>query len=116
MPDSSSSVKTTSWGSLHWLASREVGNASDITLGRVVIKAGQSNPRHAHGNCEEVLYLLAGKLDHSLGDDNVMLAPGDTIVVRSGVFHNAVSLGPEDADMIVVYSTGQREFTPESDQ
>jgi len=98
------------WGSLCWLASKKIGNAEGITLGRVVIKSGQSNPRHRHGNCEEVLYLLRGKLEHSIGDEQVVMEAGDTLVVPAGIVHNAVSLGEEDADMIVAYSSGEREF------
>ena len=41
------------WGSLCWLASQKLGNAQGLTLGRVVIKAGMSNPRHSHSTCEE---------------------------------------------------------------
>ncbi len=106
-------VTETSWGSLQWLASRELGNAEDLTVGRVVIKAGQSNPRHGHNNCEEVLYLLAGRLDHTIGDETVTLEPGDIITIPAGVNHNAVSTGDVDADMIVVYSAGDRDFTLE---
>ena len=116
MSDSSKSktpVTETSWGSLEWLASREIGNAEDVTVGRVVIKAGRSNPRHGHNNCEEVLYLLAGRLEHSIGDETVTLEPGDTITIPPGVCHNAVSVGEVDADMIVVYSSGDRDFTLE---
>lgn len=104
------------WGNLTWLASREIGNVEDVTLGRVVIRRGHSNPRHAHPSCEEVLYLLAGKLDHSLGDETFRLEAGDTLSVPAGVFHNAVSIGEVDADMIVVYSTGTRDFVKESAQ
>ena len=31
-----------------------------MTVGRVVIKAGCCNPRHAHNTCEEALHLLSG--------------------------------------------------------
>ena len=99
------------WGSLCWLAGRAVGNAEGLTLGRVVIKAGSSNPPHSHGNCEEALYLLAGRLEHVVGEESVVLEPGDTIVIAPGVPHWARSIGEADADMIVAYSQGDREFT-----
>ena len=102
-----------SWGSLRWLASREVGNAEGITLGHVVIRTGASNPRHAHPSCEEILYLLSGRLEHTLGDETFPLAPGDTLAIPAGVFHNAASVGEEDAEMIVAYSTGERDFVLE---
>ena len=101
------------WGSLCWVANQEVGNVEDLTLGRVVIKRGQSNPRHAHPSCEEVLYLLSGRLEHTLGNETYSLEPGDTLAIPPGVFHNAVSTGEEDAVMIVAYSTGKRDFVLE---
>jgi type 1 glutamine amidotransferase len=101
------------WGSLTWLASKQVGNAEGLTLGRVIIKAGRSNPRHRHPKCEEVLYLLSGRLEHTAGDATFTLSAGDTITIAPGVFHNATCIGDEDADMIVVYSEGTRGFEPE---
>lgn len=101
------------WGNIVWLADGRIGNASGLTLGRVLIKTGRSNPRHAHENCEEALYLLSGRLEHSAGDETVILEPGDTLVVAAGVFHNAASCGDEDADMIVAYSSPKRDFVKE---
>jgi len=101
----------TEWGSLRWLASEEIGNAEGLTLGRVIIKAGRSNPAHCHGNCEEALYLLSGRLEHFAGEQSVILEGGDTLTVAAGVPHHAVNIGDEDADMIVAYSSAEREFT-----
>jgi len=102
------------WGSLMWLASRKIGNAEGLTIGRVIIKKGKSNPKHSHPNCEEALYLLRGKLEHTIGDETVVLEAGDTIVLDAGIPHNATNIGEEDADMIVAYSSGGRAFQPES--
>ena len=51
------------WGKLTWLASREMGNSTTMTLGHVIIPADQTNPRHRHPNCDEILHLLG--LDHT---------------------------------------------------
>ncbi|HUV38881.1 MAG TPA: cupin domain-containing protein, partial [Planctomycetota bacterium] len=75
------------WGELTWLASGGIGNARGVTVGRVVIRRGCSNPRHAHDACEEVLYLLRGRLEHTVGDATVVLTAGDTLTVPGGVFH-----------------------------
>ena len=100
------------WGSLNWLASKPIGNAEGVTVGRVIIVAGQANPRHTHTTCEEVLYLMSGKLEHWIGDQMVVLEAGDTLTVPAYVSHYAVSVGAEDADMIVAYSSGERDFRP----
>jgi quercetin dioxygenase-like cupin family protein len=102
-----------SWGSLTWLASQALGNADGVTVGRVIIKPGEANPKHSHHNGEEVLYLLRGRLKHWIGDEYVMLEAGDTLSIPEDVPHYAVNVGDEDADMIVAYSTGDRDFNLE---
>lgn len=103
----------TDWGSMTWLANANIGNATGMTVGRVVIKPGCSNPRHTHSNCEEALYLLSGKLEHTYGSKRAVLEPGDTITIPAGVPHNATSIGAVDADMIVVYDSAERKFEKE---
>jgi quercetin dioxygenase-like cupin family protein len=98
------------WGSLNWLASAQIGNAEGVTVGRVTIRPGQANPRHSHSTCEEVLYLLVGRLEHWIGDECVILEAGDTLTVPANVAHYAVNVGDGDADMIVAYSSGERDF------
>ena len=75
---------------------------------------GRSNPRHSHDNCEEVLYLLQGKLRHTMGTEAVDMGAGDTLVVPAGVMHNGVNIGDTDVDMMVAYSSGVRGFRKES--
>lgn len=103
------------WGHLTWLAGKTYGNAEGLVLGRVTLKAGMSNPRHRHPNCEEVLYMLKGKIVHSIGDKIYTLSAGDTITIPAGVFHGAKCISREDADMIVAYSEGIRLFELESE-
>jgi quercetin dioxygenase-like cupin family protein len=98
------------WGSLTWLASGELLGTEGLTVGRVVIKKGRNNPKHVHPDSEEVLYLLEGELAHSVGDEEVTVKKGGTIVIPAGVPHNAVSVGGVDADMIVAYPTNARKI------
>jgi mannose-6-phosphate isomerase-like protein (cupin superfamily) len=98
------------WGSLKWLASQEIGNADGLTLGHVIIKPGKSNPRHCHPNCEEVLYLMSGQLEHVVGEKKIPASAGDVFTVSAGVYHHATNTGSEDAHMIVAYSEGNREM------
>jgi mannose-6-phosphate isomerase-like protein (cupin superfamily) len=108
-----SARRNESWGNLLWLAGRNQGNATGVTLGRVLIKKGESNPRHAHFNCEEVLYLMTGELIHTVGPASVHLKAGDTLTIPAGMFHSATSVGDVDADMIVTYSSADRDFVLE---
>lgn len=98
------------WGSLTWLANSEITGTEGVTLGRTIIFPGQRNPRHRHNTCDEVLYVLRGRVRHSVGEETFVLEQGDTLTIPAGVFHHAVNIGHEGADVIVAYSTGHRDF------
>jgi quercetin dioxygenase-like cupin family protein len=104
------------WGKLTWLASRELGNSTTMTFGRVIIPADQTNPRHRHPNCDEILHLLSGRIEHSLGEERYVLEPGDTISIPAGQWHNARTLDGVDAEMVTCFSSADRqtEFERES--
>ncbi len=97
------------WGKLTWLASRKLGNSTTMTFGRVIIPADQTNPRHRHPNCDEILHLLSGRIEHSMGDEKFILEAGDTISIPAGVWHNASSLDGDDAEMVICFSSADRE-------
>ncbi len=46
------------WGTLTWFASAEIGNSTDMTVSKYVIKPGAENPLHRHSNCTEMLVVL----------------------------------------------------------
>jgi quercetin dioxygenase-like cupin family protein len=98
------------WGEICWTVSGARGNSDTMTFGRVVIKAGQSNPGHSHGNCDEVLYLVTGKLEHWVGEESFIMEPGDTLFVPKGSAHRAHAIGHEDAVMVVAYSSAERQI------
>lgn len=98
------------WGSLLWVAASELTATPGLTLGRVSLKPGAGNPRHSHPNCDEVLYVLRGRLRHETNGRIDILEAGDTLAIPSGVPHQAVNIGDEESDVIVAYSSGSREF------
>ncbi|HEU5317100.1 MAG TPA: cupin domain-containing protein [Chloroflexota bacterium] len=95
---------------IKWLFSGQTAPDTAQTLGYVVIEPGEKNPLHAHPNCEEVLYLISGQLEHSLDGALYRLGPGDAIRVPAGAKHDAKSVGTEPAAMVVCYSVPNREM------
>jgi quercetin dioxygenase-like cupin family protein len=100
------------WGNLVWADSGELTGTDALTVGRVTIEAGERNPEHRHPNCDEALYVLAGTLRHTIGDEERRLTAGDLIHVPRGERHRAVNDGAEDAVAVIAYDTGEREFEP----
>ncbi|HEX5323097.1 MAG TPA: cupin domain-containing protein [Capsulimonadaceae bacterium] len=97
------------WGIIRWVASEALGNSEHMTVGMVTIKSGEGNPVHRHPNCEEILHLLSGKLDHMLEGKVFAMSPGDTITIPAGAWHNARAVGGEDASMVVCFSSADRQ-------
>ncbi|MBL0931711.1 MAG: cupin domain-containing protein [Alphaproteobacteria bacterium] len=96
------------WGSIQWLVNREIFPTTGITFGYVEIEPGQKNPKHHHPNSDEILYLIEGELEHSIGAESVVLKPGDVLHISSNVPHDARNTGKVTARMVVGYPTGDR--------
>ncbi len=103
-------VQEADWGTLKWLVGAHNESSEGITLGRVTLKPGQENPPHHHPNCEEVLYVVAGEIEHTLPEGGtVVLRQGDCIVLPKGIGHQAKNVGAGEATVIVVFNSGKRE-------
>ena len=98
------------WGSIQWLLNRELAPDANLTFGYVEIEPGAKNPRMRHPNCDEVLFLLEGELDHSLEGEVFHLRPGDAIHIPRGAAHDAVNRGAVTARLVVAYDTGERQI------
>lgn len=95
------------WGEMRWLFDAE--RVAGSTLGVVEIASGQANDRHLH-DCEEVLFLVSGELEHELDGRWLHLRAGDAIRIPAGTAHQARNVGDTKARMIVAYNAGRRGF------
>jgi quercetin dioxygenase-like cupin family protein/type 1 glutamine amidotransferase len=102
-------VQEMPWGQLSWNTSAELGNSRTMTTGVAVIKPGMSNPRHFHPNCDEILYVVSGKIRHTMNEETVELGEGDTVSIPRGVLHNATNIGDKDAVLRVSFDSAFRE-------
>src|SRR4051812_47358797 len=97
------------WGYMQWLCSGTLFGDAQQTFGYVELDPGRKNPRHFHPNSDEVLYLLQGELDHSLGDAVHHLEAGMSIHIPQAVPHDAINRGASVAKMLVAYPTADRQ-------
>ena len=80
------------------------------TDGRVEMVHGRLEPggiaeRHAHDVEYQAMMVIGGACDVVLGDSAPVRArTGGVVRIPPGVEHQVVSLGPEDLELIIVYS------------
>ena len=102
--------KRSTGGHLRWFASGQIGNSQTTTFGQCVLKPGYENPRHYHPNCEEILQVVHGQIDHALADEVFAMEAGDTIVIPANVVHKARNTGSDEAVLLIIFSTPERKM------
>ena len=112
-PADAVALEDQTWGRLEWMVSGALGNSDTMTVGRCYIRPGEQNPRHYHPNCDEVLHVLQGTIEHSVDDDRVTMGPGDTISIPSGALHNARNIGTDEAIFVISFSAPDRQTVGE---
>lgn len=101
------------WGRLVWMVSADLGNSSTMTVGRCFIKPGCANPPHYHPNCDEILHVVRGHIEHRVDDEYVQMSAGDTISIPTGRIHNARNIGTEEAEFVISFSSADRQVVGE---
>ena len=98
------------WGYLLWYASGPQNSSDHVTVGRCVLKPGCTNPKHYHPNCEEVLHVLSGRIEHFVeGSGWIEMCAGDTITIAQDTWHNARNVGEDDAHLLICFSSKNRQ-------
>lgn len=64
-----------------------------VLLCRVRYEPGAEVPRHSHEQTEQLMWMLEGSLEMTVGSDTRVLHEGDVVVVNRGVEHSLRSEG-----------------------
>lgn len=75
-----------------FLITRESVGATQTVFGVTVFPPGARHDIHHHPNAEETEYIVEGHGVARVGDDDVLMGPGDIVFVKAGDahgFHNA---------------------------
>jgi quercetin dioxygenase-like cupin family protein len=105
-------AEATDFGSVHWAVRAGDPAGAEQTVGLAVFDSGRGNTEHIHPNCEEVVYVLEGEVEHTLGVERTTLRTGDLIVVPRGVPHRLLNTGSAPARAYIVFSSPDRRFEP----
>ncbi|RMF90029.1 MAG: cupin domain-containing protein [Nitrospinota bacterium] len=102
-------TETFPWGAIRWLCHDRIDPAAEQTLGIAYINPGQSNPLHFHPNCEELLYVLSGECEHTVGEAVFPLKAGMMLRIPPGVKHKALATGKAPLTVVISFSSGDRQ-------
>ena len=113
--DVGSTPEITAFGSVHWAVREHEPEGAELTVGLAIFDAGEGNVEHVHPNCEEIVYVLEGEVDHTLGEQRTTLRAGDLIIVPRNVPHRLINEGNAPVRTYIVFSSPDRKFIPTAD-
>jgi quercetin dioxygenase-like cupin family protein len=110
--EAGANAETTHFGSVDWVVRAGYPEGTGLTVGLAVFNGGSSNAEHIHPDCEEIVYVLEGEVEHTLGEQSTVLLAGDLIVVPRGVPHRLLNRGAAPMRAYIVFSSPDRQFVP----
>jgi quercetin dioxygenase-like cupin family protein len=90
---------------------RTMGVTDEVMLCEFFLERGSVVAAHSHLN-DQVGYLVRGKIEMTIGDDVVVLVPGDSYAIPGGIVHSALAL--TDSIAIDVFSPPRDDYRTEA--
>jgi quercetin dioxygenase-like cupin family protein len=91
---------------------RQVFSGERATLAFTTLEPGHEPNPHSHPH-EQIVYILAGRARFCVGDEEVLVGPGEMLVVPPGVEHWAETVGDEAVVDLSVFSPRRDEYAAE---
>jgi quercetin dioxygenase-like cupin family protein len=74
------------WGTIKWLVTPHLDEGAGLTTGEVIIYPGQGHAPHVHPKEEEVIYVISGEGEQTVGDGEppFPIREGDAVYIPAG--------------------------------
>jgi quercetin dioxygenase-like cupin family protein len=76
---------------------RQVVHTETMTIARIHLRSGAAVPRHSHPH-EQIANVLEGRLRFVVGEEELVVSAGESVIVPGGVSHEVEAL----ADSLVL--------------
>jgi quercetin dioxygenase-like cupin family protein len=90
------------WGELRWLSNPPSTGARDLTVINVSLAPGKGHDFHKHPDQEEVIYVVAGRVEQWVDHEKRILGPGDSAFLPADTVHASFNVGDSDANIVAI--------------
>ena len=90
------------WGTLKWLSNPPNTGAGQLTVIDVTLSPGKGHNFHKHPDQEEVILVVAGKVEQWVDREKRILGPGDSAFIPGDVVHASFNVGDSDAKIVAI--------------
>jgi len=104
-------TRTFEWGTIKWLVTPNLVDAdAGLTVGEVIVYPGQGHAPHDHPGEEEVIYVVSGEGEQTVGDGPAFpIREGDAVYIPRGTTHSTYNTTWRPLRLTVVYTPGGAE-------
>ncbi|MEX0852660.1 MAG: cupin domain-containing protein [Bauldia sp.] len=90
------------WGKLRWLSNPPSTGARYLTVIDVTLAPGKGHNFHKHPDQEEVIYVVAGRVEQWVDREKRILGPGDSAYIPADVVHASFNVGKTAASIAAI--------------
>ena len=90
------------WGQLRWLSNPPSTGAKDLTVINVTLQPGKGHDFHKHPDQEELIYVVAGRVEQWVEREKRVLGPGDSAFLPADTVHASFNVGDADANIVAI--------------
>lgn len=91
------------WVTRRWVSHPASTGAKQLTVVDATLAPGQSHGFHKHPDQEEVIVVIAGKVEQWIGQERRLLGFGDAAFVPPGTVHASFNAGQGDAKLLAIF-------------
>ena len=95
-------VKVDDFGTSSWLSNPPSTGARQLTVIDVNLDPGKGHNFHKHPDQEEVILVVAGKVEQWIDREKRTLGPGDSAFIPADVVHASFNAGDEPVKIIAI--------------
>jgi quercetin dioxygenase-like cupin family protein len=99
---SETTLEVNDWGRLGWLSNPPNTGAKQLTVIDVNLDPGKGHDFHKHPDQEEVILVVAGKVEQWVDRQKRILGPGDSAFIPGDVVHASFNVGDKPAKIVAI--------------
>jgi quercetin dioxygenase-like cupin family protein len=90
------------WGKLGWMSNPPNTGARQLTVIDVTLSPGKGHDFHKHPDQEEVIYVVAGKVEQWVDREKRLLQRGDCAFIPADMVHASFNVGDGEAKIVAI--------------
>lgn len=94
--------ETLDWGALGWFSYPPATGAKHLTVIDVSLAPGKGHNFHKHPDQEEVIFVVAGRVEQWIDQEMRLLGPGDAAFIPADTVHASFTAGREPAHLVAI--------------